>query len=90
MKGTKTLIALVAVLILAGLVYLFYTSLNTLQHEGGYEFTPAPALDNNYNEGDVISGEFTTEAELEAEIQTQESQETQAEQDLDTLEELDF
>ncbi|MCA9352500.1 hypothetical protein KC866_03920 [Patescibacteria group bacterium] len=92
MKGTKILITVVVLVLLAVAGYFFYGSLQKLNTEQtNYEFTPGQEIMMDDVEQDpVLETSFETETELEAVIESQESQETQADQQFDELENLDF
>ncbi|MCA9352540.1 hypothetical protein KC901_03525 [Patescibacteria group bacterium] len=92
MKGTKTLITVVVLALLAVAGYVFYGSLQKLNSEQtNYEFTPGQDIMMDDVESDpVLETRFETEAELETVIESQESQETQTDQQFDELENLDF
>lgn len=85
MKGVKTLIIILGIIVLGILGYYFYTSMQGLDNkQTDYQFTEGEEVNTDDYEG------FQTETELEKEIEAQESQEAQAEAEFNELEQMDF
>lgn len=88
MKGAKTGIIILGVIILGIIGYYFYTSWQNLENEPEeYQFTRGQEImTDDYNKAE----EFQVETEFETEIENQEDQELQTEAKLSELEAMDF
>ncbi|MCA9351343.1 hypothetical protein KC929_01015 [Patescibacteria group bacterium] len=93
MKATNVIVTIIGLAIVGFLGYYLYTSLGQIGPEENYEFTQGEPIVDDYQEEVVYTEtvlDFETEEELDAQINAQESQETQADEDLESLESLDF
>tara|TARA_B100001179_G_scaffold230831_1_gene219291 strand:- start:1437 stop:1703 length:267 start_codon:yes stop_codon:yes gene_type:complete len=88
MKGAKTGIIILGIIVLGFIGYYFYTSLQSLENEQDeYQFTAGEEIMNDdYNQNE----EYQAETQLETEIENQENQELQAEAEFNELEAMDF
>lgn len=88
MKGVKTGIIILGIIVLGFIGYYFYTSLQSLENEQDeYQFTAGEEIMNDdYNENE----EYQAETQLETEIESQENQEVQTEAEFNELEAMDF